>query len=190
MADVEAPEPSGDSFTNLVALTIAILASFIALSAIKSGNVAEAMQQAQAERNNGWAWYQAVRVREDMATYEMANLERLKRIASAAEVARLEPEIAAQDAEIGRIRGRLGEVKARAEGAEKEYNRLNTLADHYDFSDALIAITVTLLAVAALAKLRWLFGFALLPGFAGMAFALAAMFHRPFDMKFLFAWLG
>lgn len=191
MPDVETPEiEGGDSFTNIVAITIAILASFIALSSIKSGNVAEEMQQAQAERNNGWAWYQAVRVREDMATYEMANLQRLKRTASRPEMARLAPEITAQEAEIAHIRARLKEVKARAEGAEKDYARLNVLSDHYDFSDALIAITVTLLAVAALAKRRWLYGFALIPGFIGMAFALAAMFHRPFDMKFMFSWLG
>ena len=80
---IEPPEPTRDPFTSRVALTIAILASFIAFAAIKSGNVAEAMQQAQAERNNGWAWYQAVRVREDMATYELADLERLKQIGRA-----------------------------------------------------------------------------------------------------------
>ncbi len=186
----EAPEPTSDPFSSRVALTIAILASFIAFSAIKSGNVAEAMQQAQAERNNGWAWYQAVRVREDMATYELANLERLQRTSGAAEAARLAPEIVAQNAEIGHIRDRLKQTKARAEGAEKDYDRLNLLGDHYDLSDALLAISITLLAIATLSGVRWLYWFSIAPAAAGIVFALAAMVQHPFNMTMLFAWLG
>lgn len=190
MADIEAPERGNDPFTNRVALTIALLASFIAFCAIKSGNVAEAMQQAQAERNNGWAWYQAVRVREDMATYELAHLERLRRTAAPEEAGRLDPEITAQNAEIARIRARLAETSARAQAAEKDYERLNRLGDHYDLSDAFIAVAVTLLAVATLSSVRWLYWFALAPAGAGVTFAVAAMIGRPFDMHVLFAWLG
>lgn len=186
----DAPEPTNDPFSSRVALTIAILASFIAFSAIKSGNVAEAMQQAQAERNNGWAWYQAVRVREDMATYELANLERLKRTSGAAEAARLAPEIVKQNEEIAHVRSRLAETKARAEGAEKDYNRLNLLGDHYDLSDALLAISITLLAIATLSGVRWLYWFAMAPAAGGIVFALAAMLQKPFNMTALFAWLG
>jgi Domain of unknown function (DUF4337) len=190
MADIEAPERGGDPFTNRVALTIAILASFIAFGAIKSGNVAEAMQQAQAERNNGWAWYQAVRVREDMATYELSHLERLSRTAPPEEQARLAPDIVKQQAEIERIRSRLAETKTRAETAEKDYARLNLLGDHYDLSDALMAIAITLMAVATLSAVHWLYWFGLIPATAGIVFGVAAMVQRPFNMQMLFAWLG
>ncbi len=190
MADIDAPERASDPFANRVALTIAILASFIAFAAIKSGNVAEAMQQAQAERNNGWAWYQAVRVREDMATYELAHLERLSRTAAPEEAARIAPEITAQKAEIDRIRARLKDTRARAEGAETDYDRLNLLGDHYDLSDALMAIAITLLAVATLSGVHWLYWFAMLPAAGGFVFGLAAMLGRPFNMQMLFAWLG
>ena len=186
----EAPEPTNDPFTSRVALTIAILASFIAFSAIKSGNVAEAMQQAQAERNNGWAWYQAVRVREDMATYELANLERLKRVAAPVEAERLTPEIATQNTEITKVRDRLNETRERAQAAEKDYDRLNLLGDHYDLSDALLAIAITLLAIATLSGVRWLYWFAMAPAVGGVVFALAAMLQHPFNMRALFAWLG
>jgi hypothetical protein len=187
---IEAPERGSDPFANRVALTIALLASFMALSAIKSGNVAEAMQQAQAERNNGWAWYQAVRVREDMATYELANLERLKRTAGRRERGRLAPEIVQQHAEIDHVRDRLKETKGRAEGAEKDYATYNLLGDHYDLSDALMAVAITLLAVATLSSVRWLYWFALVPASAGVIFGVAAMIHRPFNIQMLFAWLS
>lgn len=190
MPEIDAPEPDRDPFVNRVALTIAIFASFIAFAAIKSGNVAEAMQQAQAERNNGWAWYQAVRVREDMATYELAHLERLQRTSAAEEKARIAPEIVRQNEEIARIRARLSETKARAETAEKDYERLNLLGDHYDLSDALMAIAITLMAVATLSAVRWLYWFAMIPAAGGIVFGLAAMVQHPFNMRMLFAWLG
>jgi ABC-type multidrug transport system fused ATPase/permease subunit len=183
-----------DRFNNRIALTIALLASFIAFLTIKSANVAEAMQQAQAERNNGWAWYQAVRVREDMATYELANLERLARGAAksgdAQEAALLSAAIKAQNEEIARIRTRLAEVMERAKGAEASYAGLNALGDQYDFAEALIAIAVTLLAVATLAQAHWLYWFALAPGALGVAIGAAAMAHLPLDLAAVLRLVG
>ena len=115
---------AGERSNNLVAITIALLAAFVAVTSIKGSNVAQAMEAANAERNNSWAWYQAVRVREDMATYQLANLERMargERDAVAAE--RLAGEIREQIAEVGRVRARKDEVQARAQGAEAEHAR-------------------------------------------------------------------
>jgi tetratricopeptide (TPR) repeat protein len=130
------------------------------------------------------------KAREDMATYELAHLERLSRTAAPEEAARIAPEIVAQKAEIDRIRARLKDTRARAEGAETDYDRLNLLGDHYDFSDALMAIAITLLAVATLSGVHWLYWFAMLPAVGGFVFGLAAMLGRPFNMQMLFAWLG
>src|SRR5262249_24216471 len=91
-------------FNDLIAISIAFLASFMALSAIKSGNLDKAIAQTQAERIDNWAWYQAVRVREDMGDYELANLQRLERNThDATERARLATEITTQNAENARI---------------------------------------------------------------------------------------
>jgi len=65
MAEQEESE-SDRRFNNLIAISIAFVATFMALSAIKSGNLDKAISQTQAERIDNWAWYQAVRVREDM----------------------------------------------------------------------------------------------------------------------------
>jgi len=81
---------SDKRFNDLIAISIAFVATFMALSAIKSGNLDKAIAQTQAERIDNWAWYQAVRVREDMGDYELANLQRLERNShDAAERARL-----------------------------------------------------------------------------------------------------
>jgi hypothetical protein len=181
---------AGDKLNNRVALTIAVLASFIALAAIKGGNVAQAMEIASAERTNSWAWYQAVRTREDMSTYELAHLNRLARTARGAESERLAAEITAQEEEIARIRTRLQEVQDRARAAEAEHSALSVIDDEYDLSTALISIAMAILAVCVLAKTFWLFWFALVPGGVGIAVGLMAMLRLPIDAQFLFGWLS
>jgi hypothetical protein len=184
-------EPKSKSHTR-VALAVALLASFVALSNIKSANVNEAMLQAQAERNNSWAWYQAVRVREDMASYQLADLKREARAAdvSAPEAALLAAEIAAQDGELARVRARLKETSERAQQAEKDYAFLNAVGDQYDFTDAMIAIAITVLAVSTLANVGWLFWFALAPGVIGLAVGVAAMMRIVLPLQQVFALLG
>lgn len=183
-----ADEQSRDERTNnLVALAIAILAAFIAVSAIKASNVEQRMEQAQAERNNSWAWYQAVRVREDMATYQLANLQREARAHS--DVA-LQAEITEQIAEVGRVRARKDEVEARAKGAEAEHASLSTFDDQYDISSALISIAMAILAVCLLIRAQWLFWFSLAPALLGVAFGLTAMLSIPVQVGQLIDWLG
>ncbi|MFZ4069718.1 MAG: DUF4337 domain-containing protein [Caulobacterales bacterium] len=191
MADAqELAAPPEDHFTNRVALTVALLASFAALMAIQSGNVGDAREQAQAERNNSWAWYQAVRVREDMATYGLAHLQRLQRTATPAEAALLAGEITTQEKAVAAVRARKDEVEARAKAAEATFAQLNDLDDRFDLADALVAIGVTILAVAALAKVRWLYWFALLPGLGGVIWGATAIAGLPEPTALLARWLG
>lgn len=187
-----AEQTASDRFNNRIALTVAALASATALFAIKAGNVAESMAQAQAERNNGWAWYQAVRVREDMATYELAHLQRLQRTTPVAnpEHQRLAADIAPQTEEIARIRARLEETSARAKQAETEYATLNALGDQFDLAEALLAVAITLLAVAALAQAHWLYWFALVPGAGGLVLGAAAMANLALPVRAFTAWMG
>ena len=44
---------AGERSNNLVAITIALLAAFVAVTSIKGSNVAQAMEAANAERNTG-----------------------------------------------------------------------------------------------------------------------------------------
>lgn len=184
-------QSDNDRFNNRVALTVAILATAIALFTIKAGNIAEAMAQAQAERNNGWAWYQAVRVREDMATYRLADLDRILRSdLTPAEAEITTAERAAQREEVGRIRERLAETSDRAQSAEAAYMTLNALGDQFDLSEALLAIAITLLAVAALSHAVWLYWFAWLPGAVGIVLGAFAMANRALPLGALTAWMS
>src|SRR6476620_8746224 len=59
-------ESSGGSNLNgLVAISVAIVATFMALCNVKDGNIGQAMEEAQASGVDAWAYYQAkVRVYE------------------------------------------------------------------------------------------------------------------------------
>lgn len=181
-------DKANERTNNLVALTIAVLAAFVAITAIKASNVEQQMEQAQAERNNSWAWYQAVRVREDMSTYQLANLQREAR-AQPGDLA-LQAEITEQIAEVARVRARKDEVQVRATEAEATHGRLSTIDDQYDISGALISIAMAILAVCLLIRARWLFWFSLAPALIGMAFSVTAMLQIPVHVGELIAWLG
>lgn len=191
MSDASEGASKGDRLNNRIALTIALMASFLAISTIKSGNIEDGVAQAQAERNNSWAWYQAVRVREDMGSYELAELQRLQRTsASAEETQRLATEIVAQEAEMVHIRARKDEVEHRARGAEADFARLSVLADQYDLSDALLAISMALFAVCALGRVEWLFWFAMVPALAGVGWAGASMAGYAIPAQHFLGWLN
>ncbi|MBI3438255.1 MAG: DUF4337 family protein [Proteobacteria bacterium] len=190
MAEQEESE-SDRRFNNLIAISIAFVATFMALSAIKSSNLDKSIAQTQAERIDNWAWYQAVRVREDMATYELASLQRLERNApSPAERARLATEITAQNGEITHIRQRKDEVQTLARRSETDLSAMQPVGDQYDLSDALLSIATALLAICALARVRWLFWFSLIPAAAGLIVGACAMARIVISLGPLSAWLG
>lgn len=182
---------SDKRFNDLIAISIAFVASFMALSAIKSGNLDKAIAQTQAERIDNWAWYQAVRVREDMATYELSNLQRLERNThDPSERTRLAAEITTQNGEITHIRQRKTEVQGLATRSESDLGAMQPLGDQYDLSDALLSIATALLAICALARVRWLFWFSLVPAAAGLIVGACAMARVVINLGLLSAWLG
>jgi hypothetical protein len=57
-----------------VALTVAILATFMAVCKVKDDNIVQAMQQAQADKIDHWGYYQARNLREELAKATLAQL--------------------------------------------------------------------------------------------------------------------
>lgn len=182
----EAQKEATEKFNNLVAATIAILATFTALGAIKSSNVAQSIQQDQVHSNDNWAWYQAIRTREDIATYELLRLNQLQRVhPGREEEARLATEIKAQEGEVAHINERKAQVQHDAQAADDDIKGLNVLNSQYDISTGLITIAMSLLALCVLAQVRWLYWFSLVPGVIGLFFGGAAMFGVPINVGFL-----
>src|SRR5215467_7076864 len=57
-----------------VAITVALLATFLGVCKVKDDNIVQAMQQAQADKLDNWNFYQARNIREQVATAALDKL--------------------------------------------------------------------------------------------------------------------
>ena len=58
----------------LVAISVALLATFMGICKVKDDNIVQAMQQAQADKIDSYSWYQARNIREEVADATVAQL--------------------------------------------------------------------------------------------------------------------
>src|SRR6185369_3287164 len=58
----------------LVAISVALLATFLGVCKVKDDNIVQAMQQAQADKIDNYSWYQARNIREEVAKATVAQL--------------------------------------------------------------------------------------------------------------------
>src|SRR6195256_4827897 len=60
-----------------VAISVALLATFMSICKVKDDNIVQAMQQAQADKIDDYSWYQARNIREEVARATVAELTAL-----------------------------------------------------------------------------------------------------------------
>ena len=158
-----------------VAITVALLATFMGVCKVKDDNIVQAMQQAQADKLDHWNFYQARNVRQDVAEAAATQLRLAKTGRSPAEAAAYDEAIARYDAKAASESKKKAELKAQAEQDQKTYDSLNYRDDQFDLSDAALAIAIAILAVAALTRIWWMYwlswvpiGFGVLMGLSGL----------------------
>jgi hypothetical protein len=177
---IERKEKVRDARLNaVVAITVAILATFMGICKVKDDNIVQAMQQAQADKIDHWAFYQARHIREDVARSTAVQLRLARGSQSSAELSAYDSQIA----EFERIANDQATKKAsliqQAEQDQHTYDGLNYRDDQFDLSDAALAIAISLLAVTALTHLWWLYAISLVPITFGISMGLAGLFGWP-----------
>jgi len=170
--------------STLVAITVALLATFLGVCKVKDDNIVQAMQQAQADKIDNWNFYQARNIREEVGRAELTQLRLDAVDAPPAKQPGVQAAISQYEALIKDQSQKKEVIRAMAEQDEKTYNSLNYRDDQFDLSDALIAMSISLLAMTALTHKRWLFAVAMLPTFFGVLMGLAGLlgWHLHFDM--------
>ena len=167
--------------SNSVAITVALIATFLGVCTVKDGNIVQAMQQAQADKLDHWNFYQARNIRQEIAQAELTqlSLSRSSQPAAGATAAqprtRTDSAIARYVALVKDQATKKDSLRVQAEQDQKNYDALNYRDDQFDLSDALVAIAISLLAVTALTQKRWLFWMALVPTAFGVLFGLAGL---------------
>jgi hypothetical protein len=167
---VEKARESRDGLNNLIAVLVALLATFMALCNIKDGNIVQAMSQDQSKAVDQWSYYQAKGMKQNLAESVLDQLQLRKAEGAGAAAPLVDKEIAVYTQQVKKYEKEKAEIKRAAEGAQAEYDRLNVHDDQFDMSEAAISISIALLGVSALVRKKWLVGVAIL--FAGFGVVL------------------
>lgn len=167
-----------------VAITVALLATFMGICKVKDDNIVQAMQQAQADKIDHWGWYQSLHVREELVQDELENLIFEQSVSGGTHDAAYKKAIADTKSKLEHITAHKSEVEAQAKGDQDKYDKLNYKDDQFDLSDALVAIAISLLAITALSQKRWLYFIALVPSSLGTFMGLCGLmgWHVHSDM--------
>jgi hypothetical protein len=174
----------------LVAITVAVLATFMGICKVKDDNIVQAMQQAQADKIDHWGYYQARNLRQEVAEATVTQLTLARLGAPATAAAGYDTAIAKYQALAMEQAKKKEEVKSQAEQDQKTYDSLNFRDDQFDLSDALIAIAIALLAVTALTRLWPLYWAALVPTGFGLLMGVAGLTSLPIHPSALISLLS
>ena len=158
-----------------VAITVALLATFLGVCKVKDDNIVQTMQQAQADKLDHWNFYQARNIRQEVAAAAVAQLNLAAAGAPVAQQEGYRSAIASYEALVADQAKKKEELRLQAEQDQKTYDALNYRDDQFDLSDALIALAISLLALTALTHKHWLYWLAMTATLGGVTFGLAGL---------------
>lgn len=157
----------------VVAISVAITATFTALCNVKKGNVVEAMARAQASGIDAWAYYQAKGTKLNIAESALDSL-RIQRETTPGLTSEgraiIDRKLGDYAEKIRRYEVEKEEIRQKAEGFHEHYEVLDARHDQFDMAEALASIAIALLGLTALTQKKWLFYLAW--GFAGLGIVL------------------
>ena len=161
---------------NWVAVTVALVSVFMAVTKVKDDNIVQAMLQTKSDAVDSWNEYQSKKLKHHMAELGLSQAQALQVLAPSGKgtVFFATQQKQYQDT-ITRYQGEEAEIMKKAKAHEKAYDDMNYRDDQFDLSDAALSICLAMLAVASLTNsagllyLSWVFaGFGGLMGCAGL----------------------
>src|SRR5438309_8008259 len=164
---------SRDRFNNWIAVSVAILAAFMAVTKVKDDNIVQAMLQAKSDAVDTWSEYQSKRIKHHLLELGRDQTSVLRATTTPQVAAQLDEQVKHYESEIARYQNDETELQDKAHGFEKQYDALNFRDDQFDLSDALLSVALAMLAVTALTRKRWLLWTSLVFGAFGFIMGLA-----------------
>ena len=173
----EAVDRAAESRLNsVVAILVAVTATFMSLCNVKDGNIGQAMTEAQAKTVDTWSYYQAKSTKESLAEATIEQLTTMRDLTPgmAAPVrTAIDRRIADYNTRVARYEREKNDIKKQAEGYQKKYETLNMHDDQFDLSEAALSLSIALLGVTALTQKRWLLALAIAFILFGLFFGAA-----------------
>jgi hypothetical protein len=166
---------SNDRLTNWVAVSVAVLAAFIAIAKVKDDNIVQAMLQAKSDAVDTWSEYQSSRIKRHLLELGRDQNIALRESAAKQTSTILDSQLKRYESEIARHQKEESELQQKARGFEAQYDALNYRDDQFDLSDAATSVSIAMLAVTALTKKKWLLWMALALGALGVVMGVAGL---------------
>src|SRR5215831_147222 len=166
---------SKDRLTNLVAISVAVLAAFMAVTKIKDDNIVQAMLQAKSDAVDTWSEYESKRIKHHLLELGRDQNMALHETAAKQTSTTLDGQLKHYESEIARYQKEEVELQNKARGYEALYDALNYRDDQFDLSDAALSMSIAMLAVTALTKKKWLLCLSLVIGVFGMVMGTAGL---------------
>jgi hypothetical protein len=191
----EAVDKGKESRLNtIIAVQVSIVATFMALCNVKDGNVVQAMAQAQVNAVDAWAYFQSKSTKQHLAESLVEQLSVQRDLAGASLApegrALLDAKIAEHGRRAKQYEAEKAEIKAQAEGFQKQYDALNQHDDQFDMAEASLSVSIAILGVTALTQKRWLLFVAGAFTLFGLVIGLAGFLGKSLHPDFLAKLLG
>lgn len=168
-------EPRSSRLNLTVAVSVALLSTVMGVGKVKDDNIVQAMQQAQADKVDHWAFYQARNQREELARATLVQLRLQAAHRGAGDRADYDAAIAHYEQLAANQAQKKQEVLQQAQQDQKTYDALNFRDDQFDLADAGISIAIAGLAIASLTQFWWMYALAMVPGVFGTLMAIAGL---------------
>jgi hypothetical protein len=193
MSEVELPNPEeleemkGKRFTRRVALTTAIYAVLLAITALGGNKTMKEMLLTQQQSSDQWAFYQAKVIREHLYRSQKMRLEidLLERSDSIKPEVRgkLENLIKKMDEEEARYNTEKKEIEKEARKLEHERDHYRAKDPYFEFAEVLMQIAIVMSSIAILSTSRPVYFFSIASAFLGTLLSFNGYFmiiHLPF----------
>ena len=174
--DHDEKDTERSKLNSIVAASVAVVATFMAVCNVKAGNVVQAMGKAQVEVVDTWSFYQAKSTKQALAesAVDQLSIQHDTTAMTPEQKAALDKRIDGYRDKIARYEREKTDLKTKVDDLEKEYERLNVKDDQFDISESLLSVGIALLGITALTQKRKLLfvamgfaGFGLVVGLAG-----------------------
>lgn len=164
-----------DRLNNTVAVLVAIVAAFMAVTKVKDDNIVQAMLQAKSDAVDTWSEYQSKRIKQHLEELGRDQSQLMRSTVPAAGATQADEQLRRYESEIERYQKDEDELQTKARGLEAQYDALNYRDDQFDLSDAALSVALAMLAVTALTRKRWLLWASLLFTAFGVVMGLAGL---------------
>jgi len=161
-----------NQLNNCVAITVVLFVTFMGICKVKSDNVVQAMQKAQADRIDTWAFYQARNLRSEIAKSTIAQLQLQAQSQPTKTRTEYDKEIAKYVAIAAKQDRDKDKLQQQAKDTEALYEQLNVHDDQFDLSEAAFALAI---AITSLTQKGWLYGAAMVPAAFGLFMGIAGL---------------